>query len=146
MIIAVSVDAPDVLVSRDGGKTFEAKTPPAPPIDVVVNPKDPQQWAVSTEQGTFISTNGGDSWRPRDTTFGARLDLAGRASTASTATARSAPPRTAAAAGKTAATSAGIPSVVASGRKDELLVGIIGGKVQRSSDGGRKWATAATLR
>ena len=76
MILAVSVDAPDVLVSRDGGKSFEKKTPPALPIDVVVDPSDPQQWAVSTEQGTFVSNNGGDSWRPRDTTFGARLDLA----------------------------------------------------------------------
>ena len=43
------------------------------PIDVVVNPGDPEHWAVSTEQGTFVSTNGGGSWRPRDTTFGARL-------------------------------------------------------------------------
>ncbi len=40
----------------------------------MVDPSDPQHWAVSTDQqGTFVSTNGGGSWRPRDTTQGARL-------------------------------------------------------------------------
>jgi photosystem II stability/assembly factor-like uncharacterized protein len=144
-IIAVSVDAPDVLISRDGGKTFEPKTPPAPPLDVVVNPKDAQQMAVSTEQGTFISNNGGDSWRPRDTTFGARLtwpdalysvDKAGKVR-ASTDGGRSWDDR---------GDVGGLPSVIASGRKNELFVGVVGGKVRRSADGGRKWSTAATLR
>jgi hypothetical protein len=144
-IIAVSVDAPDVLISRDGGKTFESKTPPAPPIDVVVDPKDPRQIAVSTEQGTFLSTNGGGSWRPRDTTFGARLtwpdalysvDKAGKVR-ASTDGGRSWDDR---------GDVGGLPSVIASGRKNELYVGVVGGKVRRSQDGGRKWSTAATLR
>jgi photosystem II stability/assembly factor-like uncharacterized protein len=144
-IIAVSVDAPDVLISRDGGKSFETKTPPAAPIDVVVNPKDPQQMAVSTEQGTFSSSNGGDSWRPRDTTFGARLtwpddlysvDRSGKVRAS----------RDGGSSWEDRGDVGGLPSVIASGRKDELLVGIIGGKVQRSRDGGRKWATAATLR
>jgi hypothetical protein len=144
-IVAVSVDGPDVLVSRDGGKTFATKTPPAPPIDVVIDPKDPQHWAVSTEQGTFVSSNGGDSWRPRDTTFGARLTWPGDLYSVDKA-------------GKVRASSdggqswedrgdvGGIPAVIASGQKDELIVGVVGGKVQRSTDGGRKWATAATLR
>jgi hypothetical protein len=145
VIVAVSVEAPDILVSRDGGKSFESKTPPAPPLDVVVDPKDPQHWAVSTEQGTFVSTNGGDSWRPRDTTFGARLtwpdalysvDRNGKVR-ASTDGGRSWEER---------GDAGGLPSVIASGRKDELLMGIVGGKVRRSTDGGRKWATVATLR
>jgi photosystem II stability/assembly factor-like uncharacterized protein len=145
VIIAVSVDAPDVLVSRDGGQTFESKTPPAPPLDVVVNPEDAQQMAVSTEQGTFSSNDGGGSWRPRDTTFGARLtwpdalysvDKRGTVR-ASTDGGRSWDER---------GDVGGIPSVFASGRNDELFVGIVGGKVRRSTDGGRKWSTAATLR
>ena len=107
MILAVSVESPDILVSRDGGQTWEKRTPPQAPIDVVVDPDDPQQWAVSTEQGTFVSTDGGGSWRPRDTTFGARLTWpAATRSTASTATARCAQPRRRRAAGRTAATSA----------------------------------------
>ena len=49
---------------RDGGKTWQTSTPPNLPIDIVVDPEDPDHWAVSTEQGTFVSTNGGQSWRP----------------------------------------------------------------------------------
>ena len=36
-------------------------------------PGHPDQWAVSTDQGTFISANGGQSWRQWDTTFGPRI-------------------------------------------------------------------------
>jgi hypothetical protein len=145
MILAVSVDAPDVLVSRDGGRTFEKKTPPDRPIDVVVNPKDQNQLAVSTEQGTFISSDGGGSWRPRDTTFGARLTWPGELYSVD----KSGKVRASKDGGQSwedRGDVGGIPSVIASGRKDELFVGIIGGKVQRSTDGGRKWTTAATLR
>ena len=35
----------------------------------------PQEWAVSSEQGVFISTDDGGSWRQRDVTFGPRLGL-----------------------------------------------------------------------
>jgi photosystem II stability/assembly factor-like uncharacterized protein len=143
-ILAVSVEAPDVLVSRDGGKTFEKRTPPDNPIDVVVNPRDAKQWAVSTEQGTFISNDEGGSWRPRDTTFGARLTWPGDLYSVDKA-------------GKVRASKdggqswedrgdvGGLPTVIASGQKDDLLVGIVGGKIRRSTDGGRNWATAATL-
>ena len=119
MILAVSVDAPDVLVSRDGGKSFEKKTPPALPIDVVVDPSDPQHWAVSTEQGTFVSTNGGDSWRPRDTTVRrpARLAGARTPSTASTATARSASAEDGGQRWEDRGDVGGIPSVIAAGRE-----------------------------
>jgi len=145
-ILAVSVDAPDVLVSKDGGRSFEKKTPPDSPIDVVVNPGNEQQMAVSTEQGTFVSNDGGGSWRPRDTTFGARLTWPAKDALYSVDKA-----------GKVRASKdggeswedrgdvGGIPSVIASGQKDELYVGIVGGKLQRSTDGGRKWSTAATL-
>ena len=111
-------------VSRDGGTTWRDAHAARAPIDVVVDPADPQQWAVSTEQGTFVSTNGGQSWRPRDTTFGARLAWPRRTrSTASTATARSASARTAASSWEDRGDVGGLPSEVASGRKDELLVG-----------------------
>jgi hypothetical protein len=147
MILAVSVEAPDVLVSRDGGRTFERKTPPAAPIDVVVDPGDPQHWAVSTDQGTFVSTNGGDSWRPRDTTFGARLTWPAKDALYSVD--RGGKLRVSQDGGRSwedRGDVGGLPNVIAGGGKDELYVGVVGGKVRRSKDGGRKWTTAATLR
>ena len=64
-----------IQVSDDGGKTWDTREAPsvAAPIDVAVNPGNPKVWAVSTDQGVFVSQNEGRSWRQRDTTFGARI-------------------------------------------------------------------------
>jgi hypothetical protein len=65
-VVAVRAEETDVLVSRDGGKAFETRTPPAMPLDVAFDPKDPGQMVVATDRGTFSSADGGGSWRPRD--------------------------------------------------------------------------------
>ena len=146
-IIAVEAESPDIKVSRDGGRSWETRTPPDAPIDVVVDPSDPNRWAVSTEQGTFVSTNGGGSWRPRDTTFGARLIWPSEDSLYSID--RNGLIRVSKDGGSSweeRGEVGGLPSEVARGRKDELLVAVIGGKVRRTRDGGKTWSTATTLR
>ena len=65
-VVAVRAEEADVLVSRDGGGTFDTRTPPAMPLDVAFDPEDPARMVVATQQGTFSSADGGDSWRPRD--------------------------------------------------------------------------------
>jgi hypothetical protein len=146
LIVAVEAEGPDLQVSRDGGASWETRTPPAPPVDVVINPDDDQHWAISSEQGTFVSTDGGGSWRPRDSAFGARLiwpkadelysvDPNGKVRVSPDGGGR----------WEERGDVGGLPSAAASGRNDELLVGIVGGKIQRSRDG-RKWATVASLR
>jgi hypothetical protein len=65
-VVAVRVEEADVLVSTDGGASFETRTPPDAPLDVAFDPKDPQRMVVATAQGTFTSADGGGSWRPRD--------------------------------------------------------------------------------
>jgi hypothetical protein len=65
-VVAVRAEQTDVLVSRDGGGSFETRTPPATPLDVAFDPKDPSRMVVATAQGTFSSSDGGGSWRPRD--------------------------------------------------------------------------------
>jgi hypothetical protein len=147
LIVAVGAESPDIQVSRDGGATWEARTPPAPPIDVVVNTADPQQWAVSTEQGTFISNDGGGSWRPRDTTFGARLIWPAKDALYSID--RNGGVRVSTNGGRSwdeRGDVGGLPSEVSIGRQKELLVAVVGGKVRRSRDGGRTWSTLTTLR
>jgi hypothetical protein len=146
LIVAVNAESPDIQVSRDGGRSWEARTPPAAPIDVVVDPGDPEHWAVSTEQGTFVSTNGGGSWRPRDTTFGARLVWP--AADALYSMDRNGKVRVSADGGKSWEDRGeldGIPSEFTSGRKDELLAAAVGGKVLQSRDGGATWSTLTTL-
>ena len=65
-VVAVRVDDNDIQVSDDGGASFEARTPPDAPLDVVFDAEDPQRMVVATQQGTFSSTDGGSTWRPRD--------------------------------------------------------------------------------
>jgi hypothetical protein len=65
-VVAVRVEETDINVSTDGGKTFETSTPPDLPLDVAFDPKDPKRMVVATGQGTFTSSDGGGSWRPRD--------------------------------------------------------------------------------
>lgn len=146
-IFAVDVESPEILVGTDG-INWEKRTPPERPIDVVVNPDDPQQWAISTEQGTFLSTDDGNSWRPRDTAQGARL--AWPKPDALYSLERNGVLRVSSNAGKSfkeAGDVGGLPSeFTAGGQKAELYAAVVGGKIRSSSDGGKSWTTVATLR
>ena len=65
-VVAVRAEESEILVSSDGGRTFEPRTAPALPLDVAFDPRDPARMVVATAQGTFSSADGGGSWRPRD--------------------------------------------------------------------------------
>jgi hypothetical protein len=65
-VVAVRAEETDVLVSADGGGSFETRTPPDLALDVAFDPEDPARMVVATAQGTFSSGDGGSSWRPRD--------------------------------------------------------------------------------
>jgi hypothetical protein len=65
-VVAVRAEESDILVSSDGGKTFETRAAPDKPLDLAFDPKEPSRMVVATGQGTFTSADGGGSWRPRD--------------------------------------------------------------------------------
>jgi hypothetical protein len=65
-VVAVKVDEADIQISTDGGRAFEARTPPDLPLDVEFDPEDPARMAIATAKGTFTSADEGRSWRPRD--------------------------------------------------------------------------------
>jgi photosystem II stability/assembly factor-like uncharacterized protein len=149
-ILALRYEEPGTIqISSDGGKTWDKREAPsvAAPIDIAVNPGNPDQWAVSTDQGTFISSNGGKSWRQWDTTFGPRiawvkpdaLYLAGKDGKV-----KKSPD-----AGKTwqdvGSIGAG-PKELAFSAKGELYASVAGGEIRRSADGGATWAKVATFR
>jgi hypothetical protein len=66
VIAGQPVEAARVLVSTDGGRTFEERTPPSAPIDLDLDPTDPRRIAITTTDGLFVSQDGGDSWRQCD--------------------------------------------------------------------------------
>ena len=109
-------------------------------------PGDAEQWAVSTEQGTFVSTNGGQSWRPRDTTFGARLVWPSKDALYSVD--RNGKVRVSPDGGRSwedRGEVGGLPSEVAVGRRGEVLAAVVGGKIRRSKDGGPHLVDASPL-
>ena len=63
-----------LLVSRDGGRTFEENfTPRGLIIDFEVDPADPQRIVASNADELFRSQDAGASWRPLDRREGIRL-------------------------------------------------------------------------
>jgi hypothetical protein len=60
-----------LMVSSDGGRQWEQRTPPGAMFDLAIDPRDLDRIVVSTDRGVFSSTNAGRGWRPL------RNDIAG---------------------------------------------------------------------
>ena len=147
LLVGLRADNSVIYASRDRGRTFKERTPPAeaPPIDVSVDPVDPNQWAVSTDQGTFFSVNEGGSWRLRDSTFGPRLTWT---ADGLYAVGRDGKVRRTTDGGRNweeRGTVGSGPRELVAGARGELFAAISGGEVRESSDGGATWKTVTRI-
>ena len=139
-VVAVRVDASDVEVSSDGGRSFEARAAPDLPVDVAFDPEDPERMLVATAQGTFSSADGGRSWRPRDPIPSDQLAWA-----APDAVYRADPGgliKVSADGGSSWKDrgNVGLPvNELAADEEGALYAGVAGGEVHRSTDGGATW-------
>jgi hypothetical protein len=52
-----------LMMSDDGGETWAERRPPAPVIDLTVDPADPERIVASTEAGLAVSEDDGRNWR-----------------------------------------------------------------------------------
>jgi hypothetical protein len=139
-VVAVRAEETDIGVSTDGGRSFQARTPPDLPLDVAFDPEDPQRMLVATAQGTFSSSDGGRSWRPRDPIPSEQLAWA-----APDAVYRAAPGGLIKASADGGATwkdrgNVGLPvNELAADDEGALYASVPGGEVHRSTDGGATW-------
>ena len=53
-----------LLVSNDGGRSWEERPPPEPLISLAIDPADPDHVVASGERTTYSSTDAGRNWRP----------------------------------------------------------------------------------
>lgn len=53
-----------LMVSGDAGRNWTRRQPPGPFLDLAIDPTDPDEVVVSTEEGLFSSRNAGQTWRP----------------------------------------------------------------------------------
>ena len=147
VIAGQPVEEARVLVSTDAGKTFEERTPPSVPVDLDLDPADPQRIALSTADGIFISTDGGETWRQRDVATTEthlawseqgplyRVDASG-AVQASEDGGESWQP---------AGNVGGAPSTVTVDAKGRLYAALAGGSLVRSDDGGKSFEELTKL-
>jgi photosystem II stability/assembly factor-like uncharacterized protein len=149
LVVALRLDdANSVQVSTDAGKRFEARAAPsaAAALDIAIDPSNAKQWAVGTEQGTFLSTNEGRSWRQRDTTAKARVAWAKPDALYSAGL--DGKIRMSSDAGKSwnevGSVGAGPRDFVA-GKDGDLYAYLPGGRIVHSADGGNTWTDVLTV-
>jgi hypothetical protein len=53
-----------LLMSDDGGRSWEKRTAPEPLLSLAIDPRDPDRIVASGEDRTYASTDGGAGWRP----------------------------------------------------------------------------------
>ena len=51
------------MVSTDGGQSWQERRPPAPLVDLAIDPRDPDHVVASSEEELFVSANAGKTWR-----------------------------------------------------------------------------------
>jgi BNR/Asp-box repeat protein len=53
-----------LLVSDDGGRTWEERMPPEPLVSLAIDPDDANRVVAAGEHGTYTSADAGQGWRP----------------------------------------------------------------------------------
>jgi photosystem II stability/assembly factor-like uncharacterized protein len=131
------------MVSDDGGRRWNHRTPPAGVFDVAIDPRTPDRIVASTEGGLFASLDAGRRWRPlaRDLAgllawpeIGRLYLVDGQGQVMRSADG-----------GRHFEVIGGLggqPVAFASGGSD-LYGALVDGTVKRSSDGGQTWSVRA---
>ena len=140
LVVAPLYGQAQILVSRDGGRSFESRVAPMALVDLAVDPGDPARWSGTSEQGIFVSVDEGRSWRQRDPTPNVRLAWAEPAQLYRIDP--GGPVKVSADGGVTwqdRGTTGGEPHALTVDARGTLFAASFDGSVQRSEDGGRTW-------
>ena len=148
-IFAVTVESPDIQVSSDGGKTWQTSTPPQPADRHRRRPGRSRPLGRVDRAGHVRLHQRRPILAPPRHLVRRSAGLAGGGHAVQPGPQRQAPRergRRQALEGSAATSAASRAKLQRSGRKDELFAAIVGGKIRKSTDGGKTWTTAATLR
>jgi len=132
-----------LLVSDDGGRSWQERSPPEPLLSLAIAPDDPDRVVASGEEALYTSKDAGRGWRPigegsgllawpkPDALFVARLDgMVARSADAGLSWQELSSVESRPAAFESAS--------------GGLYVALHDGTIKRSGDGGRSWSVRAT--
>lgn len=132
-----------LMVSDDGGGSWDQRSPPAAMFGLAIDPRDPARLIAGTERGLFGSADGGGTWRPlRDDVTGL---LAWPATERLYLVEGSGRVRVSAGDGRRWRTVGSIGGQLAAltAHGDDLYAALGDGSVKQSTDGGRTWKLRA---
>jgi hypothetical protein len=133
-----------LMVSRDGGRSWTRRAPPAAMFGMAIHPRDPARLLAGTDRGLFASTDEGRSWRPLSAEMTGLLAwpapdrlylVEGSGRVRQSADGGRSWRRVGAIGGELAALTA---------EKSDIYVALADGTVKQSTDGGRNWTLRAT--
>jgi hypothetical protein len=133
-----------LLVSDDGGRTWDERTPPEALLSLAIDPEDADRVVASGEQGLYLSTDAGRGWRPLDggpallawPTGGQLFAVAFDGSVARSSDAG----RSWREVGRVG----GEPAAFDGADGGDLYAALHDGTIKRSADGGASWSVRAT--
>ena len=134
-------------MSKDAGKSFEERAPQGLPIDVDLDPTNPDRVAITTSDGVYVSQDAGKGWRQRDVlASGAHLAWAESGLLYSVAANGAVKvSKDGGEAWEERGNTGGVPSTATVDQDGVLYVAIAGGIITRSDDGGRSFKPLTQL-
>jgi hypothetical protein len=128
-----------LMISTDGGRTWQERRPPAPVFDLAVDPADSGHVLASSEAGLAISRDGGTRWRTRDRDRAGLLAWTGDGIVLLDGDGRVHASADTGRTWKAVGDIGGRPAALSS-HEGELLVALHTNAVKSSRDGGRTWS------
>ena len=139
-VVGFDVTNERLLVSRDGGRTWQERDEPGALIDLAVNPTDTDQVVASTETALYASSNEGRTWRPAAQAVGLLAWPPGKNLYLVTGEGQIFASGDSGRRWRQAGEVGGEPAAFTSAADGRLYVALHDGTVKVSGDGGRTWS------
>ena len=138
--------AEQLLVSADGGRTWQKRRAPEPLLSLAIDPEDPRRAVAAGERSLHATSDAGRAWRPAGTRRGLLSWPAGGDLFLVDERGRTYASRDGGRRWAKRASIGGKPAAFEATAREELYVALHDGELKRSTDGGRSWRKHYTPR